>query len=197
MPKSLVYAAELLCLILGAKPVVMVQYTTSTDHQYKLPLVRELSSTIVAAVELMKESSQLSYRIHKYMQEETLILYRYKYEYLVDLLLPFNEAQALHIAPYADPDDTSKHQQQYGEQIYNSYWNGYLLGYPQHFVESYCMDFHNDHIDMDTKREQVERAKKDTVEHFDRSNNNMKQVRIKWGQDENLLPVLRSLSLLV
>ena len=113
MPKSLVYAAELLCLILGAKPVVMVQYTTESDHQYKLPLVRELSSTIVAAVELSKESSQLSYRIHKYKNEETIIFYRYKYEYLVDLLLPLNEAQALHIAPYADLEDTSKHQKQY------------------------------------------------------------------------------------
>ena len=197
MPKSLVYAAELLCLILGAKPVVMVQYTTESDHQYKLPLVRELSSTIVAAVELSKESSQLSYRIHKYKNEETIIFYRYKYEYLVDLLLPLNEAQALHIAPYADPEDSSKHQKQYEEQIYNSYWNGYLLGYPQHFVESYCLDFHNDRIDMDTKKKQVEKAKKDSIEHFDKNNNNMKPVSIKWGQDENVLPALRSLSLLV
>lgn len=39
MPAQLVYAAELLCVLLAAKPVAMVQYSSSTDHQWKVCLL--------------------------------------------------------------------------------------------------------------------------------------------------------------
>jgi len=29
-------------------------------------------------------------------------------------------------------------------QIYYAWWNGYILGYPEHFIDSYCLSFHND-----------------------------------------------------
>ena len=39
MPAQLVYAAELLCVALGAKPVAMVQYSTPSDHQWKVGIL--------------------------------------------------------------------------------------------------------------------------------------------------------------
>ena len=186
MPKSLVYASELVCLIMGSKPVVMVQYTSNSDHQIKLPLVRELCVSLMTAIEA-NDVPELSYRINKYQSDETLIFYRKNREYLVDQLRPLgNAAQALHIAPYADPHDSSKHPKQYREQIYNSWWNGYLLGYPEHFIDSYCYDFRNEHISASEKREQVDMARTDVKAYF--SNMNLDHAAIRLGLEENLLP---------
>jgi hypothetical protein len=45
-------------------------------------------------------------------------------------------------------------------QIYYAWWNGYLLGYPERFVDSYCMSFHNDLTSLE-KAEQSQQAKRD------------------------------------
>ena len=37
--RPLVYAAELVCLLIGAKGVVMLQYDTPSEHQWKFPAV--------------------------------------------------------------------------------------------------------------------------------------------------------------
>ena len=96
MPASLLYATELVCLLMGAKPVVMVQFTTASDHQYKLPYVFELSNTLIAAIET-GGTTDFGYRIHRYLSDETIIFYRKSREILVDMLLPSGQAQALHI----------------------------------------------------------------------------------------------------
>jgi hypothetical protein len=96
MPASLVYATELVCLLMGAKPVVMVQFSTPSDHQYKLPFVTELANTLIAAIE-SHETKEFGYRIHKYHSDETIVFFRKSREYLVDMILPKGQAQALHI----------------------------------------------------------------------------------------------------
>ena len=50
------------------------------------------------------------------------------------------KAQALHPLPY--PDDKTPYPD-WQEQIYNAWWNGYILGYPERFIDSYCETFHN------------------------------------------------------
>eukprot|EP00981_Chlorochromonas_danica_P002144 scaffold428_cov168-Ochromonas_danica.AAC.9 len=144
MPQVLVYAGELLCLIAGGKPVVMVQYTSPTDHQWKFPLVEKLTRGIVAAKEVFGESLGIDYTTFYSGQEETVIFYRTNRRYLVDLLRPYHEAQALHLLPIVDVSNTLiDHNAGWREQIYNAAWNGLVLGYPSYFVSSYCNDFPN------------------------------------------------------
>lgn len=38
MPKAFIYAAEVLCVLQGAKPVAMIQYTSPTELQYKVKI---------------------------------------------------------------------------------------------------------------------------------------------------------------
>ena len=40
MPKAFIYAAEVLCVLQGAKPVAMIQYTSPTELQYKVRIQR-------------------------------------------------------------------------------------------------------------------------------------------------------------
>jgi hypothetical protein len=55
---------------------------------------------------------------------------------VVAALRPVGQAQALHIVPYTNTD--SRPRSVVGEdQVVNSYWNGYLLGYPLTFVSLY------------------------------------------------------------
>jgi hypothetical protein len=46
------------------------------------------------------------------------------------------------------------------EQIHNSYINGYILGYPTRFVESYCNDLQNS-LTEGQKRSALNRAKEE------------------------------------
>jgi hypothetical protein len=66
IPDSLVYLAEIICVLIGAKPIVMVfsisslafacnkcvfvqiQYTTPTDTQWKFPMVAEVAKTLLS-----------------------------------------------------------------------------------------------------------------------------------------------------
>lgn len=98
-------------------------------------------------------------------------------------------------APYESKDDPSLNEQEYREQIYNSYWNGNLLGYPARFVESYCRDFHNEHIDIKLKEEEIRRAKNDLRALY--SSKTMKApVDIRLGLDSDKLSEIRKLDVI-
>lgn len=184
MPRALIYATELVCHLMGAKPIVLVQFTSQSDSQYKLPFVQEISRNIIAAID-SKVVTNLAYRIHEYKGDKTLVFYRTNREYLVELLRPNRQAQALHIAPYANTDDLSELKMAYREQIYNSWWNGYILGYPEHFIDSYCLEFHNEVIRKKDKLEEVDQATADVKAYF--LHHQLDPVSIGLGLDEDML----------
>ena len=79
----------------------------------------------------------MRYTIHNYKSDQTVVFYRHEASELVEALLPHHEAQALHIAPYPEVDSTpAYHKRTLEEQVYNSYWNGYVLGYNERFIVS-------------------------------------------------------------
>jgi hypothetical protein len=181
IPDPLVYAAEILCLLIGSKPVTMIQFTSSTDQQWKFPLVTELSQAILHAKMFIGDKFDIDYRVHEYRDSETLILYRRHRSYLVDYLLPFNQSQALHPMPYPDNDNPLPDWQ---KQIYNSWWNGYVLGYPSRFIDSYCESFHNG-LDYEDKKIQINKAKIAVKKHF--NDNHRAAVEIKYGLDKPVM----------
>ena len=181
IPDPLVYAAEILCLLIGSKPATMIQFTSTTDHQWKFPLVTELSQAIIYAKTLMGDKFDIDYRIHEYRESETLIFYRRHRSYLVDYLLPVNQSQALHPMPYPDSDNPAP---DWEKQIYNSWWNGYVLGYPSRFVDSYCESFHNG-LELENKKIQINKAKNDVKKHF--IHHKKEAVEIKYGLDKPVL----------
>lgn len=140
--------------------------------------MQELTRSIVSAKHLLNTSLDLSVTTFSYRSDETLILYRTGKAYLVDQLLPFRQAQALHPVPY--PEE-SRLQADWREQIYNSAWNGFVLGYPGFFVESYCESFHNG-LGLEEKRKQLAAAERD----FQRTMTARRHPtpRIKLGTDE-------------
>lgn len=86
IPQSLVYAGELMCLLAGGKPLVMVQYTSPSDHQWKFPLVQKLTRGIVAAKEVLGDRLDIGYTVFSYGSEETLVLYRSSRKHLMESL---------------------------------------------------------------------------------------------------------------
>ena len=115
----------------------------------------------------------IQFRIHTYHSDEALVIYRADKEWLADMLLPKGQAQALHIAPYSsqvyadqqlieseisEPRKKKLLREVLESQIYNSWWNGYVLGYPEAFIDSYCRDFHSD-LDEDAKVKVANKAK--------------------------------------
>jgi hypothetical protein len=140
--------------------------------------VRELTQAIIAAKHQLGNSLDLSYEVFRYRNDESLIIYRTGKKYLSDSLLPHHEAQALHPVPYPD---TSQLQQDWEAQIYNSAWNGYVLGYPSFFVESYCESFHNG-LDLAEKRRQVVKAEQQFQAKMQVARRPL--PRIKLGTDE-------------
>ena len=93
--------------------------------------------------------------------------------------------------PYESRDDPSLNEQEYRKQIYNSFWNGNLLGYPVRFVESYCRDFHNDNIGIKMKEEEIRRAKADLRALY--SSKTIAPVHIRLGLDSDKLSEIREL----
>lgn len=93
----------------------------------------------------------LKVRINKYQADESLIIYRNNWEFVNEGLLPkfevvlyysvcelwrcqlnFLKAQALHPLPYPDSKNPEP---DWKLQIYNAWWNGVILGYPEYFVD--------------------------------------------------------------
>lgn len=208
MPKALIYAAEVLCVLLGYKPLTMIQYTSPSELQWKFPLMAELSRGVVTVANLPDRASagSIRYAVTQYRSDETLVIFRPEFEYVHRSLLPFMKAQALHPIPYPNIDREStfdedaasggyylpssldpksayfKHRNSaprkpsepdlewaWSRQIFFSWWNGYVLGYPQHFINSYCESFHNG-LDVDEKRLWSAIAKKQVVAYFKNAN---------------------------
>ena len=94
---------------------------------------------------------------YKYRKDESLVLYRKNRTYVAESLLPYKESQALHPIPYPDVNNPKS---DWEKQIYHAWWNGYMLGYPVRFVESYCIAFHNG-LTKDEKIIQMDLAKED------------------------------------
>ena len=146
IPAPLVYAAEIVCLVIGAKPVVMSQYDTPSEKQWKAPLVRPLLRGLTALVAKNDSSmkTDLNLEVFRFGSDTSLVLFRESRRYLAEALLPFKQTQALHPVPYPnEAGDKAQLQRDHHDQIYNSAWNGYVLGYPRRFVDMYCEDFHN------------------------------------------------------
>jgi len=140
--------------------------------------VPELVRTIVSLKEVYGPELDLKYDVFKYRNDETLVLYRPNREVLAEALLPHREAQALHPCPY--PRDESR-QADEEAQIYNSAWNGLVLGYPEYFVQGYCESFHNG-LSVSQKRELYEEA----LANFDNlmSETGIELPKIRYGMDK-------------
>ena len=164
MPAPFIYAAEIVCVLIGSKPIVMIQVSSSSDHQLKFPLVAFLAQKIIILVK-QNPDFPLGYFKSSYRSEETLVIYHKNQSQHADLLLPYRQAQALHIVPYPEesPADPLDNDPILKAQIYNSWWNGYILGYPERFIDSYCRDFHSK-VGADDKTQLMKSAKADVIE---------------------------------
>ena len=124
----------------------------------------ELSRSIVQTKLLLGDAFDVEYRVFEYKNDESLVFYRTNRTYVADSLVPFEKTQALHPVPYPDGNNPVP---DYELQIYNSWWNGYALGYPERFVQSYCETFHND-LSPEQKHLQIEKAKRDSKAYMKR-----------------------------
>mmetsp|Transcript_30298 Transcript_30298/g.28939 ORF Transcript_30298/g.28939 Transcript_30298/m.28939 type:complete len:679 (-) Transcript_30298:8-2044(-) len=174
LPQSLIYAAEIVCVLIGYKPVTLIQFTTPTDHQWKFPFVSELAHSIVKAKLLLGSSLDIGYEIYSYREDKSLILYRLNRTYVADSLIPSRMSQALHPLPYPGEENPRADWQ---NQIYYAWWNGYMLGYPERFIDSYCEDFHND-LSLQEKLIQINRAKKDCKEYLLKIDKPVAEIRM-------------------
>lgn len=171
---------------------LQIQYTSSADHQWKFPLVPELTRALVAGTRLLPAlSAALGVQLNTYQQSsplETLIFYRTKQRPMLDLILPNNTAQALHIVPFpseAGENDAAKMDAVLREQIYNSWWNGYLLGYPARFIDSYLKSFHTN-LGAGSIQQEILRAERDVRAHFEK-HPLLQRGEIGLGSDSDLL----------
>lgn len=122
--------------------------------------------SISQAKKVFGDKIDIEYETFIYGKDESLVIYRSSSKYLAHSLLPFRQAQALHPAPY--PDEVGRPNElesDWKKQIYYAWWNGYILGYPDHFIDSYCESFHNG-LGLDDKLKEVAKAKRVTSLYF-------------------------------
>jgi hypothetical protein len=110
----------------------------------------------------LHENFDLDYHINTYHEDVTLIIFNKNQRRLAESLKPYKGAQALHIAPYPEnsPGNVSENKRIYEQQVYNSWWNGLVLGYPQHVVEHYCLDLYVE-LSQEERLHQMALAKKE------------------------------------
>lgn len=99
-------------------------------------MVHELIRRILA-ISALHPNSGVGYTINKYGNYETLLLWHRGSQHLAEGLMPVTTAQAFHIVPF--PDGVNN-EQIFREQVKLSWYNGYLLGYPTQFIDTYCRD---------------------------------------------------------
>jgi hypothetical protein len=145
-------------------------------------LVRELSRGIIAAKHLYGDSLDINYQVTRYRDDESLVIYRASRQYMADGLVPFNSSQALHPAPYPDAANPRPDEKM---QIYYAWWNGFLLGYPEYFVDSYCETFHNS-LSLAERRVQMREAKQSVRQYL--SSVGRRQELIRMGLDPPVTP---------
>lgn len=134
----------------------------------------ELSRGVVRTKLLLGDDFDVEFTKYKYLQDESLVIYRTNRAYVAESLIPYNASQALHPLPYPGivnpkPD--------WEAQIYNAWWNGYMLGYPEKFVASYCEAFHNG-LPLEDKLIQMRRAKVNAVEHLRTIDRPVAEIRL-------------------
>jgi hypothetical protein len=165
----------------------MIQYATPSEHQWKFALVQPLVRAIaaVAAASAPADSAGVRLETFSYRQDRTLILYRAQRRYIVDAMVPKGQSQGLHPVPY--PDEANGNPQELARdhhlQVYNSFWNGFVLGYPLHSISMYCEDFHNP-LTREHKARIAREAHADVQKHFDDSG--MHAVKIALGLDKRV-----------
>lgn len=172
LPRPLVYAAELVCLLIGAKGVVMLQYDTPSEHQWKFPAVHDLVGRFEIARALHPELD-LHSKVNVYRTERSLLFYRAGAATHAAMLRPEGKAQALHVTPYVDAQSRREEggvddQRLMLDQVFNSWWNGHALGYPSFLVQSYCRDLGKD-VATDVKEAEMNRAERLFNAHFEAS----------------------------
>ena len=175
VPEPLVYVAEIMCVLHGKKAMVMVQYRTPSEAQHRHPLVRPLVRALLMASHMEGVGGvDMKHTVLTYRSDSTLVLFRQEHCRLITALRPEGHAQALHPVPY--PDSSGPVDALYADehaQIYNSWWNGYVLGYPEPQIESYCLDFHNS-LSQSDKAAEAARAKRDVLAFF--SENGLRRI---------------------
>lgn len=116
----------------------------------------------------------IDYIVFKHHQDETLLFYHKSHQFLMNSLLPYHEAQALHPLPYvdhslatsSDPDDQAEYEHTSYDQIYNAAWNGFILGYPERFIQYYCEEFAHNKLTKSRRLEIFHEAKEHVQAHF-------------------------------
>jgi len=193
LPEPFVYAAEIACVLSGAKPIGMIQFTSPSDDETVYPLVRELCEHIVAFKALHGEAFPIDWKVFKYTypetgaDHETLIIYRSNRKDLVRALRPEGEvAQALHILPFPRNSNENDRIEDLKEQLFLSYWNGKVLGYPDNMIEVYIREFKSD-LAANLRAEQIIKARDAVTIFFKESN--ISPITIKNGLD---VPVTES-----
>lgn len=93
---------------------------------------------------------------------------------------------SLQIVPYPSEagSNTTRNKEVLLEQIYNSWHNGYVLGYPEQFVDAYCRNFHSD-LHQDEKERYAEMSKARIKMQLQEKNLQIKPIAM--GTDSNLL----------
>ncbi len=79
----------------------------------------------------------------------------------MEAIRPHRSAQALHPMPFLEDEPLALKLSTAREQVYNSAYNGFVLGYPDRFVMSYCEGLVGDRLTIEQKREQYRLAKRD------------------------------------
>lgn len=168
MPQQLVYLAELVCVLIGSKPFTMIQFSsTGDDHQWKFPLTLRLARKIIAYAST-DPTCLIGFEKFAYKSDETLVVFHKNSQHLIYQLLPYRNAQALHIAPYPDSKASiAENMPIYETQVYNSWWNGVVLGYPERFIEGYCKGMISE-LSAERKVEVTALARSDVAAHFRR-----------------------------
>lgn len=144
-----------------------------------------MSQNLIAAKHIFGDEFDIDYEVLTYNSDETLVFYRSNRKYLLDSLRPAGQAQALHPLPYPDRNALER---DWKLQIYYAYWNGFVLGYPSSFIDSYCRSFHNG-LSAEDKEIQINLARNDVNLYFrelKKSNNLHIPVLINFTLDTPL-----------
>jgi len=189
LPEPFIYAAEIACVLKGTKPVAMVQITSPSEDQTVYPFVRELCEHIVTMRAMLgPEQFPVDWRVFKYtypatgVDHETLMVYRTTRVNLLNAMRPDGDvAQALHILPFPTNDDAQQREKDLREQLFLSYWNGKMLGYPDNMIEVYIRDF-NTELPQAARNEEIQRGRT-AVDAFFRASG-LSPVVMREGLDE-------------
>lgn len=199
LPAPLVYAAELLCVLLGSKPVAMVQLSSPSEHQWKFPLVAALARAVVESVDLHRAAADaanaslpVDYAVFTFGEDETLVVYRAHRRYLMEALRPRFTAQALHPMPFPSHHrhDADALRRAHREQLYNAAWNGLALGYPAYFVRAYVDGFGDNDVAVADRAALYDAAARDFARDMPRLSRGAVSRRgyeIGYGLDRDLL----------